>query len=232
MSGHSKWSQIKRKKGLTDVKRGQLFSKLSKQLTVAARQGLNLDMASAAARAANMSRETIDRAIAKGIGHADGADFKPALYELYGPGGAGVLVEVLTDNTNRTLGEIRAVINRHGGTLAQTGAVQYLFDRRGIVEVAAGPDAETTQLILIELGAVDVVVDANRVIAYEIPENFATFQTNLKQRGIDVLETRLGWIPTLTIPVEVSATKQLIALMEALDDLDDVVAVETNADLG
>lgn len=232
MSGHSKWSTIKRKKGALDAKRGQMFGKLAKQITVAARLGKNLDMAVGAARAANMPKDNIDRAIAKGMGTLDGVQLEEALYEAYGPGGAALLIEVVTDNTNRTLGELRAVFNKQGGNLAQPGAVQYLFDQRGVIEVALGDDPDATQLSLIELGIDDVQLEDDRVVGYASPSQLHGIQQAAVAAGLSVLATRISWIPKSTLPIAHDAQEKLLRLMELLDDLDDVQSVETNAELG
>ncbi len=232
MSGHSKWTQIKRKKGAADVKRGQLFSRLSKQLTIAARQDKNLDLAIAAARAANMPKDNIDRAIAKGRGTgADARQIEEVLYEVYGPGGAALLIQALTDNRNRTVNELRAVFNKLGGTLATSGAVQFLFDRKGVLEVAAGADPEATQLKLIEVGVDDVELEDDRVIGYTEPAKLDQIHRAIEGAGQQVLEARLAWIPKAVHPVSDNDRDKLLKLMEAIDELEDVESVETNADL-
>jgi len=231
MSGHSKWTQIKRKKGATDAKRGQLFSKLSKQITVASRLARGLEMAVAAAKAANMPKDNIDRAITKGQGGGEGAQLEEALYEIYGPGGTGLLVSTITDNTNRTIGEIRALCNKLGGTLAQSGAVQFLFDRRTVIEVDSGVDSEATQLALIESGIDEVAVDEDRIVGYGNPDQFNVIKTSAEQEGLTVLDVRFAWVPKALHAVGSTERDKLLQLMETLDDLDDVTSVETNADL-
>ncbi|MBI4023161.1 YebC/PmpR family DNA-binding transcriptional regulator [Candidatus Berkelbacteria bacterium] len=232
MSGHSKWTQIKRKKGAADVKRGALFSKLAKQLTVAARQEKNLDMVVAAARAANMPKDNIERAIKKGTGElGDGAQIEDVLYEAYGPGGAAILIETLTDNRNRTVNELRAVLNKWGGSLGQSGAVQFLFDRRGVVEVAAGTDPEATQLGLIEAGVEDVALEEDRVVGYVAPAKLGAVSRAVEASTLTALDTRLAWLPKALYPVDEVAETKLLKLLEAIDELEDVSSVETNAEL-
>lgn len=232
MSGHSKWTQIKRKKGAADVKRGQLFSRLSKQLTVSARQNKNLDLAITAAKAANMPKDTIERAIAKGTGlGADGVQIEDVLYEAYGPGGAALLIASLTDNRNRTVNELRAVFNKLGGTLAQSGAVQFLFDHRGVVEVAAGSDPDATQLALIEAGVDDLELEDDRIVGSMSPVELQVVHERVAASGQQILETRLAWIPKAEHPLSESDRGKLLALMEAIDELEDVESVETNAGL-
>ncbi len=262
MSGHSKWSQIKRKKGATDVKRGQIFSKLSRQLTVASRLGSGLELAISAARAANMPKETIDRAIAKGQGSGADMQIEEALYEAYGPGGVGLLITVVTDNKNRTLGELRAIYNKLGGRPAESGSVRFLFDHRAIFEVAAGTfgntrpvvhspsdqaihsasvagrvkenaptSADEVSLAFIETGVDDVQIDDDRVIGYGAPDQFTAIKASIESQGLTLLETRLAWVPKVLHTVDAVNRDSLIRLMEAIDDLDDVTSVETNADL-
>lgn len=232
MSGHSKWTQIKRKKGAADVKRGQLFSRLAKQLTVAARQSKNLDLAIAAAKAANMPKDNIERAIAKGTGAGgDGVQIEEVLYEAYGPGGAALLIATLTDNRNRTVNELRAVFNKLGGTLAQSGAVQFLFDHRGVIEVAAGPDPDATQLALIEAGVDDIELEDDRIVGYSRPTELQVVHDRIEVAGQAVLETRLAWIPKAEHPVSDADREKLFKLLEAIDELEDVESVETNAAL-
>lgn len=231
MSGHSKWSQIKRKKGATDAKRGKLFSRISKQLTVASRLGHGLDLAISAAKAANMPKDNIDRAIAKGQGGGADAQIEEALYEVYAPGGAGLLVTVFTDNKNRALGELRAVCNKLGGTIAQSGAVKFLFDRKAVIEVDMSADPEATQLSLIEAGVDDVSVEEDRIIGYGQPDQCAQIKTATEALGLSVLDARLAWVPNVLHPVDPEHTELLIKLMDTIDDLDDVDSVETNADL-
>lgn len=231
MSGHSKWSQIKRKKGATDAKRGQLFSRLSRQLTVASRVGHGLDLAVAAAKAANMPKDNIDRAIAKGHGSGAESQIESALYELYAPGGAGLLVSVLTDNKNRALGELRAVCNKLGGSMAQSGSVQFLFDRRAVIEVDTGADVGATQLAFIEAGVDDVASEDDRVIGYAAPDRYQEVVQATERQGLTVLGTRLAWVPKVLHSLDQENRDRLIRLMEDIDDLDDVESVETNAEL-
>lgn len=231
MSGHSKWAQIKRKKGVTDVKRGQLFSKLSKQLTISARLGKNLDMAIAAARAANMAKDTIDRAIAKGTGAgADGVQIEDAVYEAFGPGGTAILVCVLTDNKNRTMGELRTLAGKLGFTLANSGAVRHLFEYYGIIDVAAGVDPDATQLGLIDLGAIDVVTEDDVVVGYFAPTSLDQARRAVEAAGLTVQSIRLGYVPKVQQAISSEDQEKLIRILELIDELDDVDAVETNAE--
>ncbi|MBI2589764.1 YebC/PmpR family DNA-binding transcriptional regulator [Candidatus Berkelbacteria bacterium] len=232
MSGHSKWAQIKRKKGATDVKRGVLFGKLAKQITVAARLDRNLEIAINTARAANMPRENIERAIQRGVGNVAGENqIGEALYEAYAPGGTALLITVLTDNCRRTLGALRAIFNKYGVNLAQAGGVRHLFDYRGIVEVARGEDPDATQLALIEAGVDDVLIEDERVIGYTTPQNLESVTQMLKLQTIVPLETRFAFVPKMTIEIDEPTRDKLLTLLEQIDDLEDIDSVETNATL-
>lgn len=231
MSGHSKWTQIKRSKGAADVKRGKLFSQLTKAITVAARiGGKNLETIVATARAANMPKENIDRAIKKGTGElGDGVQIEEILYEGYGPGGAALLIHALTDNRNRTIGDLRAVANKLGLTLAQPGAVQYLFQERGIVEVALGAVVDETELALIDAGVEDTEREEDRLVGYVAPDQLALARTAIESSGLSLLAVRIAFVPKVFHAVDASQQEQLLKAMEAIEDLDDVSSVETNA---
>ncbi|MEK7184055.1 MAG: YebC/PmpR family DNA-binding transcriptional regulator [Patescibacteria group bacterium] len=230
MSGHSKWASIKRAKGATDIKRGKVFTQLAKAITVAARLGKNLDTAIEAARAANMPKENIDRAIKRGTGALGGdAQIEEVLYEAYGPGGAALLIAALTDNRNRTIGELRAIANKHGMTLANPGAVKFLFDERGILEVAIQGSADEAQLALIDCGVDDIDVQADRLVGYTAPDQLFVARRAAEQVGLRVLGGRIGFVPKTLHQLSVSDQEQLLHAMELIDDLDDVSSVETNA---
>ncbi len=234
MSGHSKWAQIKRKKGATDVKRGKLFSQLTKAITVAARTAQNLDMAIARAKTANMPADTIDRAMKKGTGElTDGSQIESAVYEAYGPGGAAMLITVLTDNKNRTLAEIKTTLKKAGSVLANSGSVQYLFDRRGVIEVVGTPSRppDEIELALIEAGAEDIQADADRLTVTVQSSALMATQRAIEAAGYAVLDARFAHVAKHMIPLAQEAQASLLTLMEALDDLDDVESIETNADL-
>lgn len=232
MSGHSKWSQIKRKKGAADVKRGAAFGKLAKAITVAARLGKNLDMAIATAKAANMPKDNIDRAIKRGTGElADGMQIEQVLYEAYGPGGAALLISTFTDNRNRTVNELRAVGNKREFSLAQPGAVQYLFEQKGIFEVEVGADADATELLLIDAGADAIERDDDRMIVFVAPNQASAFRDALLAAGLSIHENRLSFVPKTTVTLAEDARDKLLKALEAIDELDDVEAVETSAEL-
>ena len=233
MSGHSKWAQIKRKKGATDVKRGKLFSQLSKAVTVAARTGQNLDMAIARAKVANMPADNIERAVKKGTGELnDGSVIESPLYEAYGPGGAALLIAALTDNKNRTLGEVKLALKEYGGRLADSGSVQYLFTRKGSIDVAIDPtkSRDDIELALIDAGAEDIEFGDDRVTVLTGASDLATVRQNVEAADFSVLDASLVHVPNVPLPLTDNDQTKLLALMEALDELDDIETVETNAD--
>jgi len=235
VSGHSKWSTIKHKKGAADAKRGQLFTKLSKAIIVAAKEGgpdpagnLSLQNAIEKAKSYSMPKDTIERAIARGAGtDADAAAYETIVYEGYGPEGVAVLVEALTDNRNRTASDVRHLFTKHGGNLGTTGAVAWLFERRGIVLV----EGELT-LAAAEGGADDVERDGSVFQVSAPPEALAAVREAIEAAGIDVQSAELTMVPKTTVAVaEESSAKKLIRLIEALEDNDDVQDVSANFDI-
>jgi YebC/PmpR family DNA-binding regulatory protein len=232
MSGHSKWAQIKRKKGAIDVKRGKLFSQLTKAITVAARTGQNLEMAVSRARAANMPADTVDRAIKKGTGELrDGVQIESLVYELYGPGGSALLVTVLTDNKNRTLAEIRTICTKLGARLVDSGSVQYLFDRQGVIDVqpddSVMPDA--FELELIDAGASDIASGDGAWSVIVAARDVMTVKRAIEAAGRVVTDARLVNVPKQTIDLSSYNRDALERLVDALESLDDVESVDTNA---
>lgn len=232
MSGHSKWASIKRKKGATDVKRGQLFSRLAKQVTIAARLGKNLDMTVAAAKAANMPKENIERAIAKGSGAgAEGVQIEEVTYEAFGPGGAAILITALTDNRNRTIGELRTLASKLGFQLANPGAVRHLFDYVGTIDVAGHDDPDSVQLALIDAGATDVTAEDGTVVGTFVPTTLDAGRRSLETQGIQPTAVRLIYVPKLIHAIGDDDRAKLLRILEAIDELEDVDSVETNAEL-
>lgn len=212
------------------MKRGKLFSKLAKQITIAARLGKNLDMTVATARAANMSKDIIERAIAKGTGSgADGVQIEEMVYEVFGPGGTAILITALTDNKNRTISELRALSNKLGFTIATTGAVSHLFDHRGILVVEGQDDIEAAQLTFIDLGAVDVAVEDQTVIAYTELVDLDRIRKAAEAAGLTIHSARLGFVPKAQTTISDEDAERLLKILEAIDELDDVDTVETNA---
>jgi YebC/PmpR family DNA-binding regulatory protein len=240
VAGHSKWAQIKRKKGATDAKRGQLFSKLARAIIVAARDGgpdpagnLALQNAIEKAREASMPKENIERAIARGAGPAaDGSAYETVTYEGYGPAGVAVFVEALTDNRNRTAAEVRHIFSRSDANLADAGAVSWLFERRGIVLVDGDVDEDELTLAAAEGGADDVAADGSSYTVVSAPENLASVREAIEAAGIEVQSADLTMVPKTTVELaDESAAKKVLRLMDALEENDDVQDVHANFDI-
>jgi YebC/PmpR family DNA-binding regulatory protein len=241
MSGHSKWSSIKHKKGAADAKRGKLFSKLSRAIIVAAKEGggdpagnLALQNAIEKARSYSMPKENIERAIARGSGaDADAAAFEQIVYEGYGPSGVAVLVEALTDNRNRTASEVRHVFTKNDGNLGTSGAVAWLFERRGVVLVAAdGADEDELTLAAAEGGADDVSLDGSSFQVTCAPESLPAVREAVEAAGFAIENAELTMIPKTTVEVgDESAAKKILRLMDALEENDDVQDVYSNFDI-
>ena len=241
MSGHSKWSSIKHKKGAADAKRGKLFSKLSRAIIVAAREGgpdpsgnLALQNAVEKARSYSMPKDNIERAIARGSGaDADAAAFEQIVYEGYGPSGVAVLVDALTDNRNRTAAEVRHAFDKHDGNLGSSGAVAWLFERRGIVLVPADSvDEDELVLAAADGGADDVARDGSSFQVACAPENLAAVRGAIEAAGIAVESAEPTMVPKTTVAVsEEAAAKKILRLMDALEDNDDVQDVYSNFDI-
>jgi YebC/PmpR family DNA-binding regulatory protein len=241
VSGHSKWSTIKHKKGAADAKRGQLFTKLSKAIIVAAKEGgpdpagnLSLQNAIEKAKSYSMPKDTIERAIARGAGtDADAAVYETIVYEGYGPDGVAVLVEALTDNRNRTASDVRHTFTKNGGNLGTTGAVAWLFERRGIVLVDAnGVDEDELTLAAAEGGAEDVELDGSVFEVSSAPEDLAAVRQAIEAAGIKVESAEISMVPKTTVEVaEEPSAKKLIRLIEALEENDDIQGVYANFDI-
>jgi YebC/PmpR family DNA-binding regulatory protein len=239
MSGHSKWSQIKRQKGVADAKRGQLFTKLGRELVVSARAGggdpdgnARLRMAIARAREANMPMDTIERAIKRGAGAADGPALEEITYEGYGPGGVALLVEAMTDNRNRTVAEVRNVLTRGGGSLGESGCVAWLFDNRGVIVVHGDADRlESTALEAIDAGAEDFAITDDTLEIYSTPSDLEVVRAALIERGMDIESADLAMIPKSTIALEPKEAISTLRMMERLEDLDDVQRVYSNIEM-
>ncbi len=236
MSGHSKWSTIKHKKGAADAKRGKVFAKIIKEISVAAKLGggdmdvnPRLRAAVLKARSANMPKDNIERAIKKGIGELDAADFFENMYEGYGPGGVAVMVETLTDNKNRTAADVRSIFNKAGGNLGENGCVAYLFKRRGIITFEADNTNEDNLLEkAMELGADDVLSDENALEIITEPEQYEAVLDGLKSGGFTPVSSDITRIPDTYITLNDDGTRKAIKLLETLDDNDDVQSVSTN----
>ena len=236
MSGHSKWSQIKRQKGAADAKRGQLFTKLGREVTVAAREGgpdpeanPRLRLAVQRAREANMPMDTIDRAIKRGSGSGEGAALEEVTYEGYGPAGAAIMVVALTDNRNRTVAEIRNAFTRGGGSLGESGCVAWNFESRGVIAVEPdGKDPEEVALEAIDAGADDFSVDDGSIEVYTAPGGVEAVRSALEERALKVVSAETAMVPKTTLKVDPKDAAAVLKLMERLEDLDDVQRVYTN----
>jgi YebC/PmpR family DNA-binding regulatory protein len=239
MSGHSKWHSIKHKKGATDAKRGKLFTKFIKEITVAARTGggdpdanARLRKAILDAKAGNMPNDTIDRAVRRGTGAEEGVNYEEITYEGYGPGGVALLIEAVTDNRNRTVAEIRHMFSKNGGNLGEAGSVGWLFEKKGyiVVDKTAKPEEELFE-IAIEAGADDLRDDEDNFEIITSPENFECVQSAIKSAGIEPQMAEVSMVPQTYIKLEGSSAQTMLRLMEAIEDHDDVQKVYANFDI-
>jgi YebC/PmpR family DNA-binding regulatory protein len=239
MSGHSKWASIKHKKGALDAKRGKIFTRLIKELTVAARAGggdpdMNprLRTIIADAKSENMPAENIKRAIRRGTGEEPGVSYEEAQYEAYGPGGAAVIIDVLTDNRNRTVGELRHLLEKHGGNLAATNAVAWMFAKKGYIVIEKSK-AEEEQLMaaVLEAGADDLRDDEDNWEVLSAPDVFPAVREAVKALGVEPATAQVSMIPQNYVKLEGKLAQQMVRLMEALDDYDDVQHVWSNFDI-
>jgi YebC/PmpR family DNA-binding regulatory protein len=239
MAGHSKWKQIKRKKAVTDARRGALFTRLIREITIAAKAGggdpggnPRLRTAIDAARAENMPMDNIDRAIKKGTGELEGVDYQEITYEGYGPGGAAIYIEATTDNANRTVAEVRHLFTRHGGSLGSANSVAWMFDRKAQITVdASRADEDATIEAALEAGADDVVKDGDQFVVTAPVHALHTVQDALKARTLPVTAAEIAMLPKSTVKVEGGDARALLKLIEALEELDDVAKVSSNFDI-
>ncbi|MEO6349311.1 MAG: YebC/PmpR family DNA-binding transcriptional regulator [Candidatus Limnocylindrales bacterium] len=239
MSGHSKWSQIKRQKGANDAKRGAVFTKIAREITIAAREGggdpdanYRLRLVMEKARYVNMPADNIKRAIERASGTNAADQFEEIIYEGYGPGGVAILVEAATDNRNRTAADVRSVFTKNGGQLAGTGAVAWQFEPRGVVEVARnGIDPDEIALTAIDAGAEDVDTESDPIAVLTEPGNLESLRTSLEGSGVKVESAEVTMQPKSQIEVDEHVARQNLRLIEALEDHDDVQRVTANFDL-
>jgi YebC/PmpR family DNA-binding regulatory protein len=240
MSGHSKWNTIKRKKGAADAKRGKIFTKLIKEITLAARLGgpdqegnARLRQAILAAKEENMPKENIDRAIKKGTGGGEGsANFEEVIYEGYGPGGVAILVEVMTDNKNRTVAEIRHIFSKHGGNLGENGCVSWIFEKKGSILFDKKTVQEDTLMELaIDAGAEDVKEEENEFEVITDPLLFEDVKKAIDARGLKYIKAQISMIPQNSVRIEAEKAIQMLKLMEKMEDNDDVQHVYANFDI-
>jgi YebC/PmpR family DNA-binding regulatory protein len=239
MAGHSKWKQIKHKKAAADAKRGAAFTKLIKEITVAARQGggdpagnARLRSAIDAARAGNRPSDNIERAIKKGTGELEGVTYEEAVYEGYGPGGAAIMLQVTTDNLNRTVAEIRHIFSRQGGNLGAPNSVAWMFDKKGLVYVDAAACPEDTVLeAALEAGAEDAVRDGDQYVITTDPVTLHAVADGMRARGVSPRESEVAMTPKSSVTVQGADAQKLIKLMDALEEHDDVAKVFSNFDI-
>jgi len=238
MSGHSKWHSIKHQKGVADAKRGQLFTKLTRKIIVAVRQGsssqesnFRLRLAIQKARDSNMPMDNIDRAIKRGGGLLEGASLAEMVVEGYGPSGAAIMVQALSDNRNRTLQEIRNIFSRGGGSLGESGCVAWIFDAKGLITVETDNlDAEELALKTIDAGAEDVKIEDNIIEIYTKPDELEKVRATLEQKEIPIASAELSQIPKTTVELDEKAALQTLKLLDKLEELDDVQHVFSNID--
>ena len=239
MAGHSKWKQIKHKKAATDSKRGAVFTKIIREITIAARAGggdpagnPRLRTAIDAAKAENMPGENVERAIKKGTGQLEGVTYEEITYEGYGPGGAAILAQATTDNQNRTVAEIRHVFSRHGGNLGAQNSVAWMFEKKGLITLDASKIDEDAALeAALDAGADDMAREGDQFVITTTPANLHAVQDGLRKRGFTASSAELAMVPKNTVKVEGKDAERLLGLMEALDDLEDVAKVFSNFDI-
>jgi YebC/PmpR family DNA-binding regulatory protein len=239
MAGHSKWANIKHRKAAQDKKRGKIWSKLIREVTVAAREaggdpGANprLRLAMDKAFAANMPRDTVDRAVQRGAGGTDGESYDEIRYEGYGPGGTAVMVDCMTDNRNRTAAEVRHAFTKHGGNLGTDGSVSYLFIKQGVISFAPGADEDEVMEAALEAGAEDVVGnDDGSVDVVTTPEDFTAVKDALAAAGLDAAHAEVSFNASTTAELDQETAEKLLRMVDTLEDLDDVQEVYSNADI-
>ena len=238
MSGHSKWHSIKHQKGVADARRGQLFTKLTREIIVAVREGgsnpdtnFRLRLAVQKARDNNMPMDNIERSIKKGSGELEGMTLTELVLEGYGPSGIAILVEALTDNRNRTIQDVRSTFSRHGGSLGENGCVSWIFDAKGLISVkAVGLDADDLALNAIDAGADDVKIEGDYVEIYTMPEDLETIRSALETKKIPIVSAELLKVPKTMVQLDDKAALQTMKLLEKLEELDEVQHVSSNAD--
>jgi YebC/PmpR family DNA-binding regulatory protein len=239
MSGHSKWASIKHKKAIVDSRRGAQFSKLTRAITVAARDGGGdpdgnpaLDLAIRKAKEASMPKDNIERAIAKGSGVGGEADaIERVLYEGYGPGGVAVLVEALTENRNRTSADVRHAFSKHGGSLGEPGSVAYLFDKKGTIVIDAERYSEDELMVAVEAGAEDISTDEGVFEVITEPASFTVVRKALEEAGVEIQSAEMAYRPSSLVPIDEGQAGKLMGLVDTLEELDDVDAVNANFDV-
>lgn len=240
MSGHSKWSSIKHQKGAKDVQRGALFTKLAREISVAVRSGgsgdpeanYRLRLAVQKAKSNNMPNDNIDRSIKKALGEGDGANYDEVIYEGFGPGGAAILVQALTDNRNRTVSEVRSVFAKYGGNMGESGSVGWMFANRGVITINMdGKDPDDVALMAIDAGAADVEDSDGVLEAYTEPQDLKAVEEAIRAEGLEVEEADLRYIASTPVELDDNQTTQALRLIEKLEELDDVQQVFSNLEI-
>jgi len=239
MSGHSKWSKIKHQKGVDDVKRGNLFTKLTREIIIAAREGggdpagnFRLRLAIQKARDSNMPLDNIDRAVKKGTGELEGGSLTEMILEGYGPSGMAVMVSALSDNRNRTVQEVRSTFTRHGGSMGENGCVSWLFDNRGVINIKAeNVDPDELALTAIDAGAEDVQVESGIVEVYTKPDTLEKIRAALEKKNVKIESSELQMVPKTLVKLDEKAATQALKLLDKLEEIDDVQNVYSNADI-
>lgn len=239
MSGHSKWHSIRHKKGLVDAKRGQIFTKLIKEITVAARLGggdpeanPRLRTVILKAREANMPKENIERAIKKGTGELEGYNLEEVVYEGYGPQGVAIIIDTMTDNRNRTTAEIRSILTKSGGHLGESGCVSWIFEKKGVITLSAEKyDENTVMEIALDAGADDVRKDGDVWEVTTTPDNYEAVRKAFNEKGLEIIMSDIMRVPKTTVPLDERGAEKVLALMERLEDNDDVQHVAANFDI-
>lgn len=232
MAGHNKWSKIKRGKAVEDARRGAIFTKIGNQIALAARSGTDpsmnpaLALAIEKAKAANMPNVNIERSIAR-VSDKSAAQLQEVMYEGYGPGGVAIIIECATDNTNRTYPEVRTVFTKRGGSIAEKGAVAYQFDRKGVITVKAS--GEEALLTVLDAGAEDATEEDGELIVYTDAKELAKVRDAIKDAGLEIADAELSYEPNITVDLDEDKQEKLMNMMEAFEDLDDVVNTYTNA---
>jgi len=240
MSGHSKWAQIRRQKGVADARRGQMFTKVGREITIATRDGGSGDpnanprlrLAIQKAREINMPHDNIQRAIQRGLGGGEGVQLQEIMYEAYGPGGVALMIEAATDNRNRTTAEVRNVLSKGGGNLGESGCVSWLFQARGVIGVDAGKrDLEEIALAAIDWGAEDFKVEDNYLEIYTTPQDLLKVRQAMEKDKIPIASADVLMVPNATIPLDEEQGLKVLRLLDKLEELDDVIKVHSNADI-
>lgn len=240
MAGHSKWANIKHRKAAQDAKRGQMFTKLARQITVAVKEGgpdpkmnFRLRLAIDKARSVNMPNDNIERAIARGVGGQDGDNYEEIVYEGYGPNGVAIMMDVLTDNRNRTAGDVRHVLSKYGGSLGESGCVAWMFNKKGLIVIEKNESIDEDELMMaaLEAGAEDIEAETDVFKIETDPSSFSEVKEALAEAGYEFLVAEVSMVPQNSVPISEEESDKIEKLIEALEELDDVQQVYTNYEI-